>query len=220
MDFAAARRRMVDGQLKPNRVTDPRILLAFEELPRERFVPAALTVRALSDEDVPLGKGRFLLQPMSLAKLIQLATPRAGERALVAASGTGYGAAVLACLGLEVTALEDDPALLAIAGPALAAAGLPPGAVRQREADPAAPDVAEGPFDVILVEGAVPEVPRGLALLLAEGGRLVAVRRTATGPGAAIIARRAAGSISTVEAFDCRTPLLPAFAPKPGFAFA
>ena len=220
MDYAAARKRMVDGQLKPNRVTDPRILLAFQDLPRESFVPPALAGRSLSDEDLPLGGGRFLLQPMSLAKLIQLATPRTGERALVAASGTGYGAAVLAYLGLEVTAVEDDSALLALAVSALPGAGLPAGAVRQRTGNPASPDAAEGPFDVILIEGAVPSVPPSLAALLAEGGRLVAVRRTAAEPGAAIIARRVAGAISTVEAFDCRTPLLPAFAPKPGFAFA
>ena len=219
MDFAAARRRMVDGQLKPNRVTDPRILLAFEDLPRERFVAPALAVRALSDEDLPLGGGRVLLQPMSLAKLIQLASPRAGDRALVLGAGVGYGAAILARLGLEVTAVEDAAALLAHAEAALPLCGLPAGAIRVVAANPAAaPD--GGPYDVILIEGAVPAVPHPISGALAEGGRLVTVRRTPAEPGSAILGRRAGGAFSVSEAFDCRTALLPAFAPAPRFDFA
>lgn len=218
MDFAAARRHMVDGQLKPNRVTDPAILLAFEDLPRERFVPAALAVRALSDEDLPLGRGRFLLQPMSLARLVQLTAPRPGDRALVLAAGPCYGAAILARLGLEVTAVEDDPALLALAEAALPLCGLAPGALRIVKANPADPPDA-GPYDVILIEGAVPAVPPAVSAALAEGGRLVAVRRTAAEPGSAILGRRAGGAFSVTEAFDCRTPVLPAFAPAPRFDF-
>ena len=115
MDFAEARRFMVDGQLRPNRIEDPRIVSAMRDLPRERFAPPALAARAYADADLPLPGGRAMMQPMVLAKLVQLAGLRRGERALVVAAGTGFGAALMAAIGGSVTAVESDPALLAIA---------------------------------------------------------------------------------------------------------
>ena len=111
---------MVDSQIRPNKVSDPRVLAAMRHIPRERFLPSRLAVLAYADEDVPLGNGRALMEPMVLARLVQLAAPTAGEKALVVAAGTGYGSALLAACGAQVTALEEDEALLAIAGPALA----------------------------------------------------------------------------------------------------
>jgi protein-L-isoaspartate(D-aspartate) O-methyltransferase len=220
MDFAEARRQMVDGQVRPNRVTDPRIILAMQEIPRERFVPPALVSRALADQDLALGHGRILLQPMTIGRLLQLALPRPGERALVVASGTGYGAALLAHMGLQVMAVEDDDALLAIATVALAGSGLPPGAIRQERGDPAAGCAAAAPYDLILIEGAFPAVPPALSAQLAEGGRLVGIRHASGEAGAAILGRRVGGTFSAVDAFDARGTLLPAFAPKPAFLFA
>jgi len=220
MDYAEARRRMVDGQVKPNRVTDPRLLLALQEIPRELFVPPALRPRALADEDLALGRGRFLLQPMTIARLIQTAAPRGGERVLVAASGTGYGAALLAHMGAEVTALEDDGTLLALAAPALAACALPPGLLRQERGDPSRGLPGEPRFDLVLIEGAVPAVPAALVEALAEGGRLVAIRRGPHESGSAILGRRLGGALSAVEVFDARAAVLPAFAPRPGFVLA
>ena len=88
--FAEARNRMVDSQIRPNKVTDPRIITAMRQLPRERFLPADLAPLAYADEDVPLGKGRVLLEPTVIARLVQLTSVVAGERALVVAAGTGY----------------------------------------------------------------------------------------------------------------------------------
>src|SRR5581483_3920718 len=150
--FAEARNRMVNSQVRPNRVVDPRILGAMRSLPRERFLPPDRASLAYADEDVPLGNGRVLVQPMVIARMLQLAAPVQGERALVAAAGTGYGAAILAACGLRVTALEEDPALLAIARHTL------------QEFAPnvsvVAGPIASGwpgnaPYDVILLEGAV-----------------------------------------------------------------
>jgi protein-L-isoaspartate(D-aspartate) O-methyltransferase len=129
MDYADARKRMVDGQLRPNRVTDPRVLDAMRDLPREEFLPAAVRARAYSDEDVPLPGGRTMVEPMVIARLAQTAAVRPGDRALVVCAGTGYGAAVLARCGARVIAIETDTALAAIAGRALAAT-LPAGAGR------------------------------------------------------------------------------------------
>jgi len=106
-DFALARRNMVDGQLRPNRVTNSQLLAVIGALPREKFLVDGLRSVAYSDEDVPLGNGRFLMEPMVLARLIQTLQPRETDRALVVASGRGYGAALLARLVKSVVAVES-----------------------------------------------------------------------------------------------------------------
>lgn len=218
MDFAEARRVMVDGQLRPNRVEDPRIVAAMRELPRHRFVPPAMVARAHADADVPLPGGRVLLKPLVIARLVQLAAVRRGERVLVLAAGTGYGAALLAAIGAEVTAVESDPALLAIMRAALPAA-VPAGAVTVVEAPPEAGHAAGAPYDAILVEGGVLSVPRAVEDQLAEGGRLVTVGLEGGPPGRALLLRRAGGTVTTTIAFDAHAPALPGFAGKPAFAF-
>jgi protein-L-isoaspartate(D-aspartate) O-methyltransferase len=218
MDYADARRRMVDGQLRPNRVTDPRLLDAMRSLPREEFLPPALRSRAYADEDVPLPGGRTLMEPMVIAKLLQLAEPRPGDRGLVVCAGTGYGAAVLGHIGVRVIALEADAALAALAKAALAAT-LPAGTVRLEPADPAGGFPAGAPYDVILIEGAVPEIPAVIADQLAEGGRLVAVQDAGGRQGRAVLGRRLGGVVTVTPAFDCATAALPAFAPVPSFVF-
>ena len=114
-DYAAARDHMVDGQVRPNKVIDPRIIRAMRAIPRERFVPPHLASLAYADEDVPFARGRALMEPMVIARLAQLARVREGERVLVVGAGPGYGAALLAACGGRVTALEEDEALLAVA---------------------------------------------------------------------------------------------------------
>jgi protein-L-isoaspartate(D-aspartate) O-methyltransferase len=218
MDFAEARRFMVDGQLRPNRVEDPRIVAAMRDLPRERFVPPAMAARAYADADLPLPGGRAMLKPMVLAQLVQLAGLRRGERALVLAAGTGFGAALLAAIGGSVTAVEADPALVAIARAALPAA-VPAGSVTLVEADPAQGHAAGAPFDVIVIEGGVGAVPRAIEAQLAEGGRLVAIGLAGGPPGRALLARRAGGTVTTTRGFDAHAPALPGFAAAPAFAF-
>src|SRR5438270_2057562 len=106
LDFEDARNRMVDSQIRPNKVTDPRLLRAMRQIPRERFLPPELAAAAYVDEDVPLGRGRALMEPMVIGRLLQLAAVTPGEQALVVAAGTGYGSALLAACGVRVTALE------------------------------------------------------------------------------------------------------------------
>ncbi|SDB70551.1 protein-L-isoaspartate O-methyltransferase family protein [Belnapia rosea] len=218
MDYADARKRMVDGQLRPNKVTDPRLLDAMRELPRERFLPRAVMARAYTDEDVPLPGGRAMIEPMVLARLVQLAAVRPGDRALVVGAGTGYGAAVLARMGARVIALEADAPLLEIAR-AVLPDYLPAGAVRLEATDPAAGFAAGAPYDVVLIEGEVPEIPTNLSDQLAEGGRLVGVLGFGRRQGKAVLGQRIGGGFSTVVAFDCATAPLPAFARRPGFVF-
>ena len=110
-DFALARRNMIDGQLRPNRVTSSALLAAIVDLPLERFLPDSLKSVAYADDDVPLGGGRFLMEPMVLARLIQSLQPLPEDKALVVASGRGYGAALLARLVKTVVAVESDAVL-------------------------------------------------------------------------------------------------------------
>lgn len=215
-DFATARAMMVDCQVRPNKVGNPLVLAAMRRLPREAFVPPAVASLAYADEDVPLGGGRYLMEPMVIARMVQIAAPRPGERALVVAAGSGYGAALLAACGATVTALEDDEALLALARGALAAAGV---AVSLVSGPPARGWNAGAPYDIILLEGAVEAVPAALAAQLKpEGGRLLAVRRRG-GVGQVVLGERAGEALSLQPVFDCATPLLPALRPAPSFVF-
>ena len=217
-DFTAARNIMVDGQVRPNKVNDPRIIQAMRALPRERFAPPALASVAYSDAEVPLGRGRFMLAPMVIARLVQSARIRPGERALVAACGTGYGAALAAACGAHVTALDDDPALLAVAGPLLAE--FAPGVTLL--SGPLGDGVAHAPpWDVIILEGAVRAIPPGLAAQVAPGGRLLTIIAPPGGTPYAVLAEPSfrPGELRAQPHFDAAAPLLPAFLPAPAFTF-
>ena len=215
--FADARKRMVDSQLRPNRVTDPRILNAMRTLPRERFLPPGLAAQAYIDEDVALGNGRFMMEPMSLARLLQAAAPVSGETALVVAAGTGYGAAVLAACGVRVTALEEDPQLLAHARSILAAIAPGVTVVSGRFSDGAS---SGGPFDIVVIEGAVRQVPPAVAKQVRQDtGRLVGVIAVSERVSNAVLAEATPAGLRPTPIFDTATPLLPSLVKPPSFVF-
>src|SRR6476469_6371973 len=180
-DFTLARRNMIDGQLRPNRVTNPKLLAVIADVPRERFLPPGLQSVAYADDDVPLGNGRYLMEPMVLARLIQMLQPEENDRALVVASGTGYGAALLARLVKSVVAVESDPNLARTAEQTIRELGIAtvqPIAGKMEEGY-----AAGGPYDVIVIEGAVQHVPPAIVAQLADGGRLGTVIAAATAGG-------------------------------------
>ncbi len=220
-DFAAARNNMVDCQIRPNRVTDPRVLDAMRSLPREQFVPPHLAALAYIDEDLPLGGGRVLVEPLVTARLVQMARIRAGERVLVVGAGTGYGAAMASACGGKVTALEDNTALLAIALRMLPKVAP---TVRVVEGSLAAGLPSEGPWDAIMIEGAVSAIPDAYASQLAPGGRLVTVIASPDGPGGrAVLAEPVSATggarLRCREMYDCNTPPLPGLRTAPAFVF-
>lgn len=217
-DFALARRNMVDGQLRPNRVTNAQILAAVSELPRERFLPEGLKSVAYSDEDVPLGGGRFLMEPMVLTRLVQALQTGPQDKALVVASGRGYGAALLARLAKSVVAVESDTALASSADQTIKGLGFDN--VTQIIGLAEAGAAAAGPYDVILIEGAVRQVPPAILEQLAEGGRLATVLAGAPGAlGVAQLVVKEGGVTSGRPLFDAGTPVLPGFAPPARFTF-
>jgi len=214
-DFTASRNWMVDGQVRPNKVTNPLIIEAMRRIARERFLPTALATLAYVDIAVELGAGRAMPQPMMTARLLQLAAPQAGDRALVVGSGAGYTAAVLAACGADVTALEDDAALNALAAAVPASEA---GAVKRVSGPLAAGWAAHAPYDLILIDGAVDDVPAALASQLAPTGRLIAVQMQ-DGFGRAVRGMLAGGQLAVVAEFDCNAPVLPAFRRAAGFTF-
>jgi protein-L-isoaspartate(D-aspartate) O-methyltransferase len=217
-DYAAARRFMVDGQIRTNKVTDERLIDALTELPRENFAPGAQQTRAYIDDDLPLGHGRFMMEPMVLARLAQALHVQPGQRVLVVGANTGYGAALLARLGAGVTALESDAALAELARKALAASGAAVNVVTGTLQDG---HVAGGPYDAILIEGAVEEISARLIDQLKLNGRLATVQREGDGSvGRAVLLTRAdKAAAGTRVLFDANTPLLPGFARARSFAF-
>jgi len=216
-DYEAARANMIEGQIRPNKVTDERVIAAFAQIRREVFVPEHLRGVAYLDESLPLGKSRYLMEPMIAARLVQAAAPGRGENALVVGAGPGYEAAVLSQLVRSVVALEEDAELARRGRAAL---------VEHRIASVAFVEEplrtghrARAPYDVILFAGAVAEIPADVAAQLAEAGRMVAVIRPAGAVGRAVLTARTGGVLARRAMFDAGTPLLPGFAPKPGFVF-
>jgi len=214
-DYSLARNLMVDGQLRPSKVTDRRILDAMRSIPRETYVPLPLAPMAYIDQDLNLGEGRALLKPLVIARLLQLARPRAGETALIVGSGTGYGAAVLAACGVQVTALEEDERLIHIAqaaNPGHAGITFVNGKLAEGFA-------ASAPYDLVVIEGAVPSIPDAIGNQVAAGGRLVTIISTGGAAGYAAIAEPSTGGLRAQAAFDATAKLLPGLSPAPGFTF-
>jgi protein-L-isoaspartate(D-aspartate) O-methyltransferase len=202
-DFARARKLMVDNQLRTSGITDRRVLAAMGEVAREAFVPEARRALAYIDDAIPLGGGRKLGAPAPFAKLIQLAEVDHTDRVLDLGCGTGYSAAVLAQLAGSVVAVETDPALAASAREALRgrdSVEVVEGALETSGND-------KGPFDVIVIEGAVAEVPDALFAQLKPEGRLVALVGT-SGPAVAHLFARSGKGIASRAAFDARLPPL------------
>jgi protein-L-isoaspartate(D-aspartate) O-methyltransferase len=219
-DFAAARRMMVDGQIRPNDVHDPRVVAAMLEIPRERFVSIANADFAYADLDVPAGpdlqSARRLLKPMVLAKMVQAAGVRASDHVLDVGCATGYSSVLLARLAASVAALEEDPVLAKLAEQAVRD-------LAARNAAVVIGPVAKGwpasaPYDVIFLNGATEVVPRSLFGQLKEGGRLVAIVGRAPA-GRAIVYRCVDGNVSGWPVFDAAAALLPGFAEPPTFVF-
>lgn len=212
-----ARTNMIEGQLRPNKVTDTRLLEAMAEVPREAFVPEELRNVAYVDEKIDLGNGRCLIEPMVLAHMIQALELKPSDIVLDIGASTGYAAAILATLAATVVVVEEIPALSYIAMAQLQKLGRDNAAVIT---NPLASGYAkQAPYDAILVEGSVEVMPDVILGQIGEGGRLVAIEQGKGGMGQARLWQRIGGAITSRPLFDAGVPLLPGFARKPGFVF-
>lgn len=215
--YALARQHMVLGQLLPNKVKDSRIVDAMSAIPRERFVPEAKAGVAYLDEDIPIKPGRYLMEPVVFARLLQAGEIQPHEKILDVGCGPGYSLAVLAKLARQVVGLEADAELAEVARRHLRDFAI--GNVRIIEAALQGGCAALAPFDVIVMEGAVGQIPQGLVDQLAEGGRLLAVVRDETGSGRGVLVSRTGGITGQRELFDAQVPFLPGFDQPKRFVF-
>jgi len=215
-DFGAARQRMVDAQIRPAQINDPRIISLMRILPREQCVPAARIEFAYADQSLALGEGRYLTEPRVIARLIQSAQPQLGQRAMVIGAGTGYAASLLNGLGLAVTAVESDSALQGL-GREMTRQSAPEVVwVSGRLADGFS---AGGPYDLILIDGAVKDIPEALIAQLAPGGQIAGMIMGANALVSAFVGRLQGGTFVPEPLFDAAVPYLPGFAPEPAFSF-
>ncbi len=215
-DNATARLNMVNNQLLTNKLTDDRIVQALLSVPRENFVPKALRGVAYLDEDIPLGEGRHLMEPMAFARILQAAEVQATDVVLDVACATGYSTAVLAQLAATVVGLETDEGAVAAAEAQLAALQVDNAAVVSGVLTDGCSE--QGPYDVIFVNGAVEQVPPAYTAQLAEGGRMVVVERQGQSSQAVLYSNRD-GLVSRRELFDAMVPVLPGFQMADVFQF-
>lgn len=216
-DFAAARYFMVEGQIRPNKVTDHRLVDVLSETPREDYVPDSARGVAYVDDDLPLGNGRYLLEPMVFARMLQFVSVQETDRVLDVGCAGGYSTAVLARLAASVVGVDSDAGLTARATAALAAKGIANATI---VTGPMTEGYAQSaPYDVIVIEGTVPEIPAALASQLAEDGRLVAIVRDERGVGEVRLFQRAGGVLSSRILFEAQPHALPGFEKKAAFVF-
>jgi protein-L-isoaspartate(D-aspartate) O-methyltransferase len=221
-DYAEARAKMIDSQLRTEDVTDYGILAAMGAVPRELFVPAGLQPLAYIDEDLLLKPGtagtppRYLMEPAPLARLIQAAEISPSETVLDIGCGTGYATAVLSRLAASVVALDSDGELTAAAERNTETLSLGNVEVLHGKLEDGFP--RDAPYDVIFIEGAVEMIPDTLFAQLGEGGRLLAV----VGYGraaSAIVHTKTDGDIGARPVFDAHVPPLPGFSKPKTFVF-
>jgi len=218
--FATARQKMVDGQVRPNDVTDSRIIDAMLAVPREAFVPPSQSAMAYLDRDLDISEGatprRFLIKPQVLAKMLQAAEIKETDKVLVVGSAPGYAAAVVARLAGQVVATEGDAGQQAKAKAVLAELGLANVTFKAGAAADGEP--ANAPYDVIVLDGATEVTPDRLYGQLRNGGRLVGVF-AATRPPRAMIVTHSHADFGNRALFDASVPVLPGLERLPAFVF-
>ncbi len=214
-DFATRRTMMVDTQVRPSDVTKFPIIEAMLTIPREAFVPAALREAAYVGENLEIAPGRVVLDPRTLAKILDAVDISPSDLVLDVGCGLGYSSAVVARLAEAVIAVEEEAALVSEAERALAAQGVDNVVV---VTGPLAAGAAKhGPYDAILLQGAIETVPEALLAQLKDGGRIAAIFMSGA-LGTVRVGLKADGVVTWRSLFNASAPVLPAFAAQPAFA--
>ncbi|MGK2908795.1 MAG: protein-L-isoaspartate O-methyltransferase family protein [Sphingobium sp.] len=208
-DFASMRAAMVESQLRTSDVSDVRVIEAMSQVPREAYVPASRRAMAYIDRPVPLGNGRSLNPPLATGRLLTEAAIKRGEKVLLIGAASGYTAAVLAAMGAQVTAVDEA----GVSGDAAFPSSVK---IVQGSLAEGYPDGA--PYDVVIIDGAVEDVPSALVDQLADKGRVATglidkgVSRLATG-------RKSGTSFGLTHIADIEMATLPGFARPKTFVF-
>lgn len=214
-DFATRRTLMVDTQVRPSDVTKFPIIDAMLSVPREAFVPRALREAAYLGDNLDLDDGRVVLEPRTFAKMLDALDIREWDLVLDVGSALGYSAAVIARLAQAVVAVEQDKDMAAEAQTLLAEHDALNVVVQHGPLAEGAPE--HGPYDVIMIQGAVQEVPRELTAQLKDGGRIACLFAEAA-LGVVRIGHKTEGQIAWRFAFNAGAPVLPGFVRQPAFS--
>ncbi len=219
MDLNQARFNMIEQQIRPWEVLDPQVLALLSTVHREDFVPLAHRALAFVDMEIPLGAtpDQVMLAPRVQARLLQDLAVQKTDKVLDIGTGSGFMAALLGHQAASVLSLEIDAALATQAQANLHKAGVTNVTVRQADGSQGA--AADGPFDVILLNGSVAEVPAALLQQLTVGGRLAAIVGDEPMMRATVITRTGQNSWTTTEPWDSNAPRLRGFAEPSRFTF-
>lgn len=213
-DFASRRTMMVDTQVRPSDVTKFPIIEAMLSVPREVYVPRDKREAAYMGENLPLSANRVVLEPRTLAKLLDALDIQPDEIVLDLGCGLGYSAAVIARLAEAVIAVEEDPGLAAEAEKTLSTEGVDNAAVITGPL--AAGSAKHGPYDVITIQGAIEALPEALVAQVKEGGRIGCVFMEGA-LGVARIGYKVDGAVTWRFLFNAAAPVLPGFEARHGF---
>ncbi|WP_206201965.1 protein-L-isoaspartate O-methyltransferase [Terasakiella sp. SH-1] len=217
MDYALSRFNMIEGQIKTNRVTDPYVLEAMGEVPREAFVPNAKKGVAYIDDAIEVAKGRFILEPMVMARMLEVAELQNDDIVLDIGCNTGYSTAVLAKVVSTVVALESDEKLAHQATETLNSLGIDNAVVvTGRLSDGVA---KQAPYNVIFFNGSVSEIPDSIKQQLADGGRLICMVAGDSILSTVSVYTRRDEFFSKRDVLEAGVARLPGFEVEKGFSF-
>ncbi|MEM9584983.1 MAG: protein-L-isoaspartate O-methyltransferase [Pseudomonadota bacterium] len=215
IDFATNRTMMVDTQVRPSDVTKFPIIDAMLSIRREVLVPATRRDVAYADTNISIGPSRVILEPRSLGKMLDVLDVQSSDMALVIGAAYGYSSAVLARMCETVIAVESDADIASAAETALLEQGADNVVVLEGELSAGA--AKHGPYDVILIEGAVERVPDALEHQLKEGGRIVAIF-AGDAAGECRLGIKADGRVNWRLAFHAGAPIMPGFEAEKTFS--
>jgi protein-L-isoaspartate(D-aspartate) O-methyltransferase len=217
MDFALSRFNMVEGQIKTNRVTDPYVIDAMAEVPRESFVPISKKGFAYIDDALEVAKGRFLIEPLVLARMLDAAALSEDDVVLDIGCTTGYSTAVIAKIVNTVVAVESDAELAKLATSTLNSLGIDNAIVVNADLKDGYPK--QGPYNVIVFNGAITEIPQNIKDQLAEGGRLLVITQGTSSMSTVSVYTRNNRIFSKRDIMEAGVSVLPGFEIEKGFTF-
>ena len=218
MRFVTLRKAMVDSQIRPNKVIDDQVIEAFSTVPRELFVTRHMQEMAYIDEDIHLSGGRFIIEAMVMARMVQALKLTPSDNVMCIGAGNGYGAAILSSLAASVIAVETRIQMVEKAQQIVAGLDIGNVAVVKSRLQDGYP--SEAPYQGIIIEGGVEYVPQALFDQLSEGGNLVCVLRPrGLDVGEATLWHKRNGNITPKSLFTAQVPVLDEFKLKPKFAF-
>jgi protein-L-isoaspartate(D-aspartate) O-methyltransferase len=212
--FATRRRTMVDTQVRPSDVTKFPIIEALLSVPKEFYVPDSQREAAYVGENLALGDGRVVLDPRTMAKMLDVLDIQPDEMVLDIGCGLGYSSAVLAKLAEAVVAIEEDAQLANEAQATLSAEGVDNGAVLEAALTDGA--AKHGPYDVVVIQGAVAALPTAITDQVKEGGRIICLFMEGN-LGVVRLGHKSDGNISWRQCFNASAPVLPGFAQQDAF---